>query len=281
MGVVDDFDGFLIDLDGVVWVGDSLVPGSDEAVATLRRRGKDVLFLTNDPRGSGEEYAARLQALGVGASPSDVLTAGAATAAHIAAQDATANRSAFVIGSPSLRAEIEAVGIAVVDGEDGRRADLVVVGGHGGFDYAELTIASLAVRRGAGFYATGRDATFPMPDGPWPATGAILAAVETAAGRRAHVVGKPEPDMFRVARDRIPEASRCVVVGDRLDSDIAGGRRAGLATVLVLTGSTTEAEAANADPGPDFVVRDLRSLVTGPDETGLMGGPAAPGPPRA
>jgi ribonucleotide monophosphatase NagD (HAD superfamily) len=102
-----------------------------------------------------------------------------------------------------------------------------------------------------------------MPDGPWPATGAILAAVEAAAGRPAHVVGKPEPDMFRVARELVSEAERCVVVGDRLDSDIAGGRRAGLTTVLVLSGSTTEAEAANAAPPPDFVLPDLRGLVTG------------------
>ncbi len=264
MAVIDDFDGFLIDLDGVVWVGDALVLGADDAIRTLQARRKHVVFLTNDPRSSGEEYAAKLRRLGLDVARSRVLTAGAATALHIARHEETANRSVFVIGTPALQAELEAVGLTVVEGEEGRTADLVVVGGHDGFDYTELRIASQAIRRGAGFYATGRDATFPMPDGPWPAAGAILAAVETAAGRPAHVVGKPEPDMFRVARELIPEARRCVVVGDRLDSDIAGGRRAGLATVLVLTGSTTEADAAEAAPAPDFIVPDLKGLVGGP-----------------
>ncbi|MGH2579448.1 MAG: HAD-IIA family hydrolase [Actinomycetota bacterium] len=119
------------------------------------------------------------------------------------------------------------------------------------------------MQHGAKFYAVGRDPTFPMPDGPWPATGAILAAVETAAGRNAHVIGKPDPEMFEVAQELLAGCGRCVVIGDRLDSDIVGGRRAGLATVLVLTGSTSEAEAVNASPAPDFVIPSLRNLVTG------------------
>src|SRR5205807_6052805 len=125
-----------------------------------------------------------------------------------------------------------------------------------------LRIASQAVRRGAVFYATGRDPAFPMPDGPWPATGAILAAVETAAGRRAHVVGKPEPDMFRVALELLPAGGRYAVIGDRLDSDVAGGRAAGLFTILVLTGSATEEEARDASPAPDVVVPDLKSILS-------------------
>ena len=261
MAIIDDFDGFLIDLDGVVWVGDALVPGADRAVGALREAGKHVLFLTNDPRSSREEYVAKLRRLGIDADASEVLTAGAATAVYVARHERGESGSVFVIGTPALKREFEAADLTVVEGEEGRRADFVVVGGHGGFDYTELRIASQAVRAGAEFLATGRDATFPMPDGPWPAAGAILAGVETAAGRRAHVVGKPEPDLFRVARDLIPEARRCVVVGDRIDSDVAGGRRAGLATVLVLSGSTGETDAKDADPAPDFVLPDLLSVL--------------------
>lgn len=262
MTIVDDFDAFLIDLDGVVYVGDTPVPGAGDAVRALRALGKHLLFLTNDPRSSREEYAAKLRRLGVEVQEPEILTSGAATAAYMSRHEQTANHSAFVIGTPALKKEVQSVGLAVIEGEEGRGADFVVVGGHDGFGYAELRIASQAVRGGAGFYATGRDPTFPMPDGPWPATGAILAAVETAAGRRAHVVGKPEPDMFRMAQELLPGGRRYVIIGDRLDSDIAGGRRAGLATVLVLTGSTTEAEAGNASPPPDFVIADLRSLFT-------------------
>jgi phosphoglycolate/pyridoxal phosphate phosphatase family enzyme len=271
VAIIDDFDGFLIDLDGVVWIGDSLVPGSDGAVAMLRELGKRVLFLTNDPRSSGAETARKLYRLGLEVAPTEVLTAGAATAMHIAQHEEVADRSAFVIGTRALKEELQAVGLSIVEGEGSRQADLVVVGAHRGFDYTELRRAAQAVRRGASFYATGRDPTFPMPDGPWPATGAILAAVETAAGRRAHAVGKPEPDMFRVAVAMIGDPSRCAVVGDRLDSDIAGGRAAGLPTVLVLTGSTSETEAARASPAPDFVVADLMALVRG--EEGPRSGP--------
>lgn len=260
MAIVDDYDGFLIDLDGVVYVGDELVPGAGEAIAELRARGKPVLFLTNDPRGSRKEYAAKLSRLGVSASERDVLTAGAATAELVAAREGAGAR-AYVIGSATLKGEMRRAGLIVVDGEDATDVGVVVVGGHDAFDFSELTIASQAVRRGAAFYATGRDATFPMPDGPWPATGAVLAAVETAAGREAHVVGKPEPDMFRVARDLLGDVAAILVVGDRLDSDIAGGRRAGLATALVLTGSSTETDAAAASPAPDLVLADLRAIL--------------------
>jgi len=260
VAIADDFDGFLIDLDGVVYVGERLVPGSDEAIHELRARGKRVLFLTNDPRSSRDEYSAKLRGLGVEVEPSSILTSGAATARYIGGNEKRSGRSAFVIGSAALKAEVRAVGLAVIDGEDGCDADVVVVGGHDGFDYTELRIASHAVRRGASFYAAGRDPSFPMPDAPWPATGAILAAVETASGRTAHVIGKPEPEMFQVAVEML-KGTRIVVVGDRLDSDVAGGHRAGLATVLVLTGSATAAEAATADPAPDFVVSNLKALV--------------------
>jgi glycerol 3-phosphatase-2 len=262
MAIVDHFNGFLIDLDGVVYVGETLVPEADDAVRALRAMDKNLLFLTNDPRSSREEYAVKLRRLGVDVQASEILTSAAATAACMAREE-PANRSVFVVGAPALKGEIQSVGFTVLEGEQGSDADLVVVGGHDAFCYEELRIASLAVRRGAGFYATGRDPTFPMPDGPWPATGAILAAVETAAGRPAHVVGKPDPDMFRVAQDLLRGIRRCAVIGDRLDSDIAGGHRAGLATVLVLSGSTNEGEAREASPPPDFVVRSLSSLVRG------------------
>ena len=134
---------------------------------------------------------------------------------------------------------------------------MVVVGGHDQFAYEELRIASQAVRGGAAFYATGRDATFPMPDGPWPATGAIVAAVETASGTTAIAVGKPEPAMFEAARAMIGPVDRIAVVGDNPASDIEGGRTAGLATILV-----DPAGAVRTETRADFVVVDLRGIAT-------------------
>ncbi len=260
MSVAERFDGFLIDLDGVVYVGDQLTVGAAATIEELRRHGTPVLFVTNDPRGSRGSYAARLTRMGVPTGPEQVLTASSVMARVIADLDPS-RPTAYVIGSRELKREIVGAGIDVIDGAAGARAEVVVVGGHDDFNYAELRTATLALHRGAVFFATGRDATFPMPDGPWPATGAILAAVETAAGRSAVVIGKPEPHMFAMSRRLLPGASRLAIVGDRLDSDIAGGRRAGFGTVLVLTGHTTRHDLAEADAGADYVIDDLRGLL--------------------
>jgi glycerol 3-phosphatase-2 len=259
MGMLADrFDGFLLDLDGVVYVGDQPLPGAGAAITALRAAGKQILFLTNDPRHSREAYAARLRRLGIAASASDVLTSGAATAAFLREHEQPEGQTAYVIGSAALKAELAAVGLRIVEGEAGRSAAFVIVGGHEGFNYQELRIAAQAARRGARLYATNRDATFPMPDGPWPAVGAIVAAVETAADRQAVGIGKPAPHMFHAARSLL-RAERLVVVGDSPATDIAGGRRAGLATILVAPAG--HAHVSEGDHRPDFVVRGLVDLI--------------------
>ena len=253
------FDGLIIDLDGVVWVGDEAVAGVVAALAELRKR-VPLIFLTNDPTGSRSDYAARLNAIGVSADEDEILTSGRAIATFISEREGS-GRSVFAIGSPAFKAELEDVGLTLVDGDAGRTADTVAIGGHPGFDYAELRTATQAVRRGAQLYAAGRDATFPMPDGPWPATGAIVAAVETAGGVRATCVGKPEPYIFELARTFLPDCEAVAIVGDNLASDIAGGKRAGHKTILVLGGSSSEEEIFVTGIHPDHVVTSLAELV--------------------
>src|SRR5204862_937220 len=145
--------------------------------------------------------------------------------------------TAFVIGSPSFNAELRHAGLELLAGEAGRDAEIVAVGSHDGFNYEELRIATQAARRGARLYAAGRDPTFPMPDGPWPGTGAVLAAVEHATGATATVVGKPEAPLFETALERLGGEGRALVVGDRLDSDLGGAHAAGLDCAIVLTGA--------------------------------------------
>ncbi len=254
------YDHVLLDLDGCVWVGDQPLDGSVEAVAGLREAGKGIAFITNDVRHAPEEFVRKLWRLGFQASVDEVVTCGAALQFVLA--ERTERGAAFVIGSQALVDHVADAGLRVVNNtEFATRADVVVVGGHEDFDFRELRIATQAVLRGAELIGVTRDRTFPMPDGPWPASGAILAAVEEATGRRAErTVGKPEPDMYAAARDRLGDG-RYLAVGDQLDIDIAGARRAGIDSALVLTGLTARAEAASANPRPTHVADSLAALV--------------------
>lgn len=259
MALADLFDGLLIDLDGVVWIGREPVPGAPEALRELLAAGKELVFATNNPGKPPAAYAKRLGEIGVEVGPERIVTAGM-VAARLAAEAAGAGGSAFVIGAPALHEMVAAAGARLLDGEAGREADAVVVSGHRGFDYEELLTAKRALDRGAALIATSRDPTLPMPGGEWPGTGSILAAVETAAGREAEIAGKPERHLFELALGVLGPPPRVAMVGDRLSSDIAGGQRAGLTTVLVLSGTGSE-DPATADPRPDHVVADLAALL--------------------
>ena len=255
------YDHVLLDLDGCLWVGDDACDGAADAVSALREAGKSVRFLTNDVRHGPEDFVRKLWRLGFQAAVDEVLSVGAAVQRLLAEREGGA---AFVIGSQALVDHVAEAGLRIVNRTPfAARADVVVVGAHEDFVFDELRVAVQAVLRGAQLIGATRDRTFPMPDGPWPGTGALLAAVETAVGRPADVVvGKPEPGMYEAARATLGRG-RVLAVGDRLDIDVAGARRAGLDSALVLTGSTSRAEAAAADPRPTHVGDSLAALVLG------------------
>lgn len=257
------YDGLIVDLDGVVWRGGAadMIEGAADAIAAIRAKGTQVLFLTNDPRSSRSALAAALTQGGIPAKPADVMTSAAATARLLGSLNDFAHRTALVVGSAPLHEEVAAAGFRLVEPEDATEADVVVVGGHEGFDYRELRAATAAIRNGARLFATGRDAVFPTPDGSWPATGSILAAIETAGGRPAVVVGKPEPIVFGIAREALTGCERIGVVGDHLVSDVLGAKRAGLDAILVLSGVTTRAELERAIVQPDLVLESLAAFV--------------------
>jgi HAD superfamily hydrolase (TIGR01450 family) len=260
MAAADEFDGLLVDLDGVVWIGREMVPGSVDALNALLEDGKQIVFVTNNPGRPASVYAERLREAGVAVEPEQVVTAGEATA-RLAVERVGVGGRAFAIGAPAFHETLAAAGLELLEGEAGRGAEIVVVSGHRGFDYEELLTATLALQGGAALLATSRDPTLPMPGGAWPGTGAVLAAVETASGGRAEIGGKPEPHLFELARERIAGAERVAMVGDRISSDIEGGRRAGLETILVLSGATSREQAEGAAPPPDRIVEDLRGLL--------------------
>jgi HAD superfamily hydrolase (TIGR01450 family) len=220
------YDHVLLDLDGCVWVGDDGTPRVREAVQALREAGKGIAFVTNDARHSVEDFVRKLWGLGMRASMEEVVTAGAALQYVLATTPGW--RRAFVIGSDAVHRHVEGAGVH----ETMDRPDVVVVAGHERFDYAELRCAVQGVLAGAPLLCTSRDPLFPMPDGMWPGTGSIVAAVESATGAQAVTVGKPSPDIFRTALDRLGPG-RALVIGDRADADLAGARAAGLDGALV------------------------------------------------
>ncbi len=260
MALADEFDGFLIDLDGVVWEGREILPGAVEALSSLLDRGKAIVFVTNNSVKWPASYAERLRGIGIAASDDSVVTAGVATA-RLAAARTGAQGTAFVIGAPPFKEMVAAAGLTLLDGEPAQEAEAVVVSGHREFDYRELLTATRALQRGASLFATSRDPTLPMPGGAWPGTGATLAAVETASGKRAEIGGKPERHLFELARALMPKTERVAIVGDRPSSDIEGGRRAGLGTILALSGATSREEAASATPQADYVVDGVADLL--------------------
>jgi HAD superfamily hydrolase (TIGR01450 family) len=257
------YDGLIVDLDGVVWLGGEPIDGSVQAIEELRVRGIRIVFVTNNSGRSREEHAAVLTEIGVLASSADVVTSVAAMARFLRSQRGLAGGRVLVIGGPPTIEEFERAGFQLVAAAHGFVPDAVVVAGHIGFDYEELAAATAAVRAGAPLYGTGRDAVYPTPEGLLPATGAILAAVEVASGVTATVIGKPEPFIFEVARESLVACERVAVVGDHLISDISGARKAGLGAILVLTGAATRDELEGAAIQPDLVVPNLAALVEG------------------
>jgi glycerol-1-phosphatase len=258
------YDQVILDLDGCVWVGDEAVPGSPEAIAALRAAGKRVAFATNNSWHPGEDQVTRLWGHGVQASLADVVTVGGAMQ-HLL-NETRVGRTAFVIGGASLKANVADAGLRVLNGTDlAEHAEVVVIGGTDDVTYDDLRVATLAARRSEDLLATARDPTLPMPGGHWPGTGALLAAVETASGVTGEIVGKPQPQLFLTALDRLGEG-RTLAVGDRLDSDVAAATAAGLDAALVLSGGMTPDEVAAAAaldgaPRPVAISVDLRTLV--------------------
>ena len=270
--------GFLLDMDGVIYRGNQLIPGADEFVARLRREEIPFRFLTNNSQRTRRDVALKLCRLGLEATADDVFTCAMATARFIAAQKPGA--TAFVIGENGLAAALHQNGITVVDDD----ADYVVVGEGRSFNFEMIERALRLVEKGARLVATNLDATCPTDAGTRPGCGAIVAMLEKATGYAAFSVGKPSGVMMRMAQNELGlRSSQTIMVGDTMDTDILGGVGMGYRTVLVLSGHTTVEQLRRYAYRPDYVIESVRHM---PEE--LMGraaalpcakaGPAKPSP---
>ena len=255
-----EYDVALLDLDGVVYVGPDAVPGVPDALAAARAGGMRLGFVTNNASRTPEEVAAHLTALAVPAGAAEVITSSQA-AATVVAERLGAGARVLPVGGPGVAAALRAAGLTVVTRAEDE--PLAVVQGYGrDVGWAELAEAVVAVRNGAQHVATNADATIPSPRGPLPGNGALVGVVSTVTGRRPLVTGKPDPAMHAECVRRTG-ARRPLVVGDRLDTDVEGGRRAGAATLLVLTGVTGPGTllAAGPDQRPDLLAPDAGGLL--------------------
>lgn len=262
-------EGFVFDLDGTVYLGDAALPGAVECIAALRRRGKRTVFVSNKPLESRQAYAAKLTRLGIPTHPDDVITSALVLGRYLART--APQLRLYVIGEPYLVAELRSHGLTVVDellDQDPREViqphgiDAVVVAFDRTLDYRKLNTAYQALVRGARFFATNADKACPMPGGAIPDAGATIAALEHITGRKVEVVaGKPSPLIMEVALERLGlPAARCMMIGDRLETDIAMGQQAGMATAVVLTGVTKREEVARLASPPDLVLANLGEL---------------------
>lgn len=253
------FEGYIFDLDGTVYLGETLLPGAGPAIARLRAGGRRVAFLSNNPTKTSAQYAERLARLGLPTDPGDVINSSQVLVGWLR-REAPGSR-VFVIGEQPLMDELAAAGFRLAERAD--EVDIVVASFDRTFHYGKLQIAFDAIRAGARFVATNADRYCPVPGGGEPDAAAVIAAIEACTATRVEVVvGKPSPITARAVSElvRLPP-ERCLVAGDRLETDIAMGRAAGMATALVLTGATTRAMLAGAEVQPDYVIESLAELV--------------------
>ena len=262
------YESAIVDLDGTVYSGEAAIPGAIEGIETLRRSGIDVRFFTNNASRSTETYAARLRRLGVAADADDIVSSGRITAAYLARNHAEAD--CYVIGEEEFVRTLRRRGLSVVSDPD--RADALVVALDRSFDYDTLADALRVLDDGVPFVATNPDPTRAEDGTELPSTGGIIGAITATTGQEPDVVlGKPSGHAAAFVREEfgfVPE--RTLLIGDRLDTDVALGNEVGMATVLVLTGVTSREDLESVPEGspiePDYVLESLADVSTIVDE---------------
>ncbi|MGE3267881.1 MAG: HAD-IIA family hydrolase [Chloroflexota bacterium] len=248
--------GYLVDLDGVVYHGDRVIPSAPGFFRFLRQRGIPFLMTTNNSTLGPPQYVEKLARMEIDVSEDEVLGSADATAAYLRQQAPDGGR-VYVIGETGLKDAVEAAGFVLAESD----VQFVVVGLDRDLTFQKLTTAVRLVRAGAAFIGPNPDTTLPTDDGIIPGAGSFQAAIKAASGVSPLIIGKPEPTMLLIGCQRMGlTPADTAIIGDRLDTDIVGGHRAGVQTYLVLTGVSTREEAAGAAIQPDRIFTDLPDL---------------------
>jgi 4-nitrophenyl phosphatase len=251
----------IIDMDGVIWKADAPIGDLPVIFKRVRERGLRFVFATNNGTRTSEQYVARLQGFGVDVEPWQVITS-AQAAAHGLSQKFPPGTKVFMIGEAGIRSALEESGFEVLATEDAPHAQAVLMGIDREITFQKMVEATLLVRRGIPFYVTNPDKTFPTPRGEIPGAGAWYSVIVTASGVEPIVAGKPFPFLMELALEKLgTQKEQTLVVGDRIETDIAAGQGVGCPTALVLSGVSSKLQADTWKPAVDIVADDLSSLL--------------------
>ncbi len=251
----------ILDMDGVIWRADSPIGDLPEIFNRIEARGLKYVFATNNGTKTPDQYVTTLGKLGVEASTQQVVTSALGTA-YMLGQKFPRGAKVFMIGEDGIRVALEEKGFEILSAKHAQEAQIVVMGIDREVNFNKMREATLLVRRGVPFYATNPDKTFPTPRGEIPGAGAWISVITTATGIEPIYAGKPFPFMMELSLERLGVSKEeTLVVGDRLETDIAAGQAVGCPCALVLSGVSTREQAERWIPKIDIVADDLTSLI--------------------
>lgn len=248
--------GFIIDMDGVIYHGNRLLPGITEFVTWMENSGKKYLFLTNSSERTPKELQEKLKRLGITVGEGHFYTSALATAGFLSSQKP--NGSAYIIGDAGLIHALYSVGYTI----NNVNPDYVIVGDTHGYNFENIKLAVNLVLKGARLIGTNSDVSGPVEDGITPSTKALIAPIEIATGKKAYFVGKPNPLMMRIALRRLGvKTEEAIVIGDRMETDIRSGLESEIDTLLVLSGITGRDDIDKFPYRPQYVLDGIIDLV--------------------
>ena len=252
------FRGFIFDLDGTVYLSDALIPGADHVIRLLREGGRKVVFLSNKPVQTREDYASKLTRLGIPTQPDEVINSTFVMTNHL--KKVAPGAKLFVVGETPFVEELKRGGFTIT--EEPKEIQYVVVAFDRTFDYHKLNVAFQAIKRGAHFVATNPDRTCPVEGGEIPDCAGMIAAIEAVTTKKVElIVGKPSPMIIETALEVMGlKPDDCILIGDRLETDIKMGKESGIATGIVLTGVTDEKTLKESSIYPDFIFQSIADL---------------------
>ncbi len=252
------FKGFIFDLDGTVYLSDRLIPGADRVIRRLRKSERKVVYLSNKPVQTREDYAAKLTRLGIPTRPEEVVNSTLVMINYLKREAPRAR--VYVVGEPPFVDEVKRAGFVVT--EEPKEIDYVIVAFDRTFDYRKLNISFQAIKLGAHFVATNPDRTCPVEGGEIPDCAGMIAAIEAVTQKKVEViVGKPSPFIVQTALEVMGlRPGECILIGDRLETDIKMGKDSGITTALVLTGVTDEKALKESSIQPDFVFQSIAAM---------------------